>query len=315
MFIRPRRYRTIFTFLAGLGVSVALLTGGYFYYRANIAGIESELRTRIGEEVAKAFDESHPMSIVYVFSKDKQAGEIVADSDLMPAEIGVGAIPADAVLSPEAALGKAMRCNVAKNTVATASLLFSSEDYPDDLRLMEYTVVILPRKLDVGNFVDVRIMFPNGLDYIVLTKKEVIDRVNGENGQSSIIWMHMNEEEILRMSSAIVDAGMVDGSKLYAVTYVAPDIQDEAHKTYPVNNEVLELILSDPNIVEKAVETLEARIRAEFEEQMNRKLEFSGKHKVFDTGDGTVPADSASGIDSSSDKTAEVEDPGIDGRL
>lgn len=323
MFIRPRRYRMIMAFLSGLAISVALLIGGYFYYRSNLGKIESEMRVSIEDETLTAFNESHPMGIVYVFANDKKAGDIIADTDLTPAEINESAIPGDAVVSPEEALGKVMRCDIAKNTVTTESLFFTEGDYPDDLRLTEYTVMNLPQKLDVGSFIDVRIMFPNGMDYIVLSKKETIDLVKSENGQTSFLWLHINEEEILRMSSAIVDASLVEGARLYAVIYVAPDIQKEAIMTYPANSEVLGLILTNPNIVDRAIETLEIRNREAFEEQMNSDLETAGKNEVYgpvDTDalpvnavpDDTVPADV---VPDGTENQDTSESTGLDGRL
>ena len=36
----------ILAFLLGLGISVALLIGSYFYYRSNLALLESEIKTQ-----------------------------------------------------------------------------------------------------------------------------------------------------------------------------------------------------------------------------------------------------------------------------
>ncbi len=46
-----------------------------------------------------------------------------------------------------------------------------------------------------SDFVDVRIKFPTGQDYILLSKKKVEDLSNNR------VWYHMNEKEILSMSS------------------------------------------------------------------------------------------------------------------
>ena len=138
-----------------------------------------------------------------------------------------------------------MRCDITKHCRYQIADLFE-EDFPDDLRMMEYTVINLPNRLEEGSFIDVRIMFPNGLDYIILSKKKVIDHWREEGRQDSLIYLHMTEEEILRMSSAIVDASLVEGSSLYAVEYVAPDIE-KTTKTYPANLEVLELISINPS--------------------------------------------------------------------
>lgn len=281
MFIRPRRFRIILAFMLGLGISATVLIGGYFYYRSNLALLESEMKAKAMEEARQAFNEEYPMSLVYVFRQDKKAGEIIADTDLEPAEANTRIIPADAVMSVEEAVGMVMRCDITKNTVVTKAMFYSEEVFPDDLRLMEYSVISLPGNLEAGSFIDVRIMFPNGLDYIILSKKKVIDLRREENRRDDLIRLHMTEEEILRMSSAIVDASLVDGSILYALQYVAPDIQKEAARTYPANLEVLELIKTNPNIVSKAIETLEVRNRLDFEKRMDQDLILSGRRGVF----------------------------------
>ena len=281
MFIRPRRFRIILAFMLGLGISATVLIGGYFYYRSNLALLESEMKAKAMEEARQAFNEEYPMSLVYVFRQDKKAGEIIADTDLEPAEANTRIIPADAVMSVEEAVGMVMRCDITKNTVVTKAMFYSEEVFPDDLRLMEYSVISLPGNLEAGSFIDVRIMFPNGLDYIILSKKKVIDLRREENRRDDLIRLHMTEEEILRMSSAIVDASLVDGSILYGVQYVAPDIQKEAARTYPANLEVLELIKTNPNIVSKAIETLEVRNRLDFEKRMDQDLILSGRRGVF----------------------------------
>lgn len=87
----------------------------------------------------------------------------------------------------------------------------------------------------------------------MLSKKKVKDLANGT------IWYEMNEKEILTMSSAIVDAYINDAS-IYALSYVDPYVQDGAYVTYPANEKVLDLIESDPNIVEVAKQSLSADI-------------------------------------------------------
>lgn len=190
-------------------------------------------------------------------------------------------MPSDAISDISHALGKVVRCDVKANTCITSSLIYSEDEYPDDMRLTEYTVINLPEKLEPGQFIDIRIMFPNGLDYIVLSKKRVIDLAHTGDGNIGKVWLYSVEEEILRMSSAIVDASIVQGAFLYAVPYVAPDIQEAAYKTYPVNSEVYDLIAENPNIVTKAITELESRNRELFENIINNMQQNSGKKAIF----------------------------------
>jgi len=259
-----------------------VLSGLFFYwYFANEGMLAREKLEAVRREAVNEYIENNPTGLIYILASDKRAGEVLKDTDLVPAEIGIDYIPADAVTDIGQALGKVVRCDVRANTCVTSSLIYSEEDYPDDMRLTEYTVINLPEKLEPGQFIDIRIMFPNGLDYIVLSKKEVVDLVHSGDGKPGKVWFYSLEEEILRMSSAIVDAGIVQGAFLYAVPYVAPDIQQAASKTYPVNSEVFVLITENPNIVAKAVTELESRNRELFETIINNMQQNSGKKAIF----------------------------------
>ena len=69
----------------------------------------------------------------------------------------------------------------------------------------------------------------------------------------------MKEEDILSMSSAIVEAYGLVGSKLYATKYVEAGMQEPALPTYTPNAAVTAQIQSDPNIVNVASEALASR--------------------------------------------------------
>lgn len=282
MIIRPQRYRTLIGFLLGVIISVIASGTAFFFYQRNINEINKKKIQEIKEIAVEEYLQNHPVKLIYILTSDKKAGEVLTDQDLMPAEISEDIFPADAIIEPSSVTGKIVRCDISKNTALTSSMLYDEKDYPDDMRLVEYTSINIPQKLEPMEYVDVRIMFPNGLDYIVLSKKQVKDlqRQTADNPRS-IIWFHSNEEEILRMASAIVDASLVEGTTLYAVPYVAPEIQSEAVRTYPSNPEVLSLILQNPNIVEKAVTELEIRNRAMFEKQINEDYQSAGRNKVF----------------------------------
>lgn len=137
----------------------------------------------------------------------------------------------------------------------------------DDLRLQEYHFIQLTDRMRKGDRVDVRISFPNGADFVLLSGKEIADigyeAVNEEGGVKSV-WLYVTEEELLRVSSAVVDAYLNDGCEIYAVAYVSED-QKQAVVTYPVNEVVAELMEDDPNIVKRASNVVEWRRFRELE--------------------------------------------------
>ena len=78
---------------------------------------------------------------------------------------------------------------------------------------------------------------------------------------TNIFTVQANEDEIMRMASAIVDAFTTTGTRIYTTKYIESNIQEAAIPNYPVKPEVLDLINSDPNILEQAIETLNLRAR------------------------------------------------------
>lgn len=149
-------------------------------------------------------------------------------------------------------------------TVITTSFIARSDEMStdDDIRQQEYNMLVLPTDLFTGDYIDVRLQFPSGQDYIVMSKKKVtIPKINGAYS-SDIIQMNLTEGEILTMANAIVEAYKVEGSKLYVTKYTEPGIQKAATPTYVVSGEVAKLMDADPNIVQKAKVELANRYRS-----------------------------------------------------
>ncbi len=265
MYLRPKRMKTGLAFVGGLSVSIVLLAAGTWWYGTQRNQLEQAAYRQAKADVEMAWMAAHPTEPAYVFARDMMAGSTISESDLMLTDIGVDTLPSDAVLKPEALIGRVVRADVRAKMLCAGSLLYQDEEYPDDARIQEYAAIRLPSRLERNQSVDVRITFPNGLDYVVLAKKTVQDLERGEDGAVDLIWLTLQESELLRMSSAMVDAYLHPGTTLYAVTYVAPDIQKAAVCTYPANAYVQDLIRANPNIVACAVTELERANRKWFD--------------------------------------------------
>ncbi len=161
--------------------------------------------------------------------------------------------------------GKTIAISVEAGTPVLKSMLYD-EEIKKDMREEELNMILLASNLNKNQYIDLRIGFANGEDYIVLSKKKVRDI----KLESNTIWMWLDEKEILTLSSAIVDAYLHTGTKLYTVSYVAPSVQDKAINNYPVNKDVLEIIKNNPNIVLEARQGLSAEMRMQLEERINK---------------------------------------------
>ena len=147
------------------------------------------------------------------------------------------------------------------NTVITSSLVVRTDEVQtNDVRTQEYNMLVLPTELGPEDYVDVRLMLPNGQDFIVVSKKRVgIPQTSDGTYMADTITMNLAEDETISMSAAIVEAYKINGSKIYVTKYTDPAIQEKSIETFIPTQEIAELINSDPNIVTTAREALKAR--------------------------------------------------------
>ena len=141
------------------------------------------------------------------------------------------------------------------NTVLTSSLVSRTDEVTsNDLRREEYNVISLPVDLEPGEYIDVRLLLPNGQNYIVVSKKKVKIPVVDGLYVSDTIQINLTEEEIMVMSGAIVECFKTKGSKLYATRYTEAGMQEAATMTYYPSKEVQSAIQNDPNVVIKSIQ-------------------------------------------------------------
>ncbi|MGC6586212.1 SAF domain-containing protein [Paenibacillus sp. Dod16] len=243
-----------------IGAAIVLVPfagiGGFYVHNLN-----EQHKEQIAQYQTQVNQLSGSQAIVYGLTRDIKAGERIRAEDLQNVPLDASRVPVDAIVD-DSAIGKFTKIALATGTPLTQQMLYEEGITPQDLRNQEFRLIELPTKLEKNDYVDVRVKFPSGEDFIVLSKKQVQDLNSGT------VWHTMNEQEILTMSSAIVDAYLNDAS-IYSISYVEPGLQEAAKVTYPANQAVLDLIESDPNIVQKATTVLERKLRQKLEQNLN----------------------------------------------
>ena len=141
----------------------------------------------------------------------------------------------------------------ADSMVLSSMIVKAGTEIRSDERIIEYNMIVLPTQLKNGDYIDIRYMLPTSEDYIILSKKYV------EQTTATSVWIKVTEEEILTMNSAIIDAYTIKGSKIHATIYTNPGTQEAAVPTYPVNDNILNLMNSNSNIVDEAKKELVKR--------------------------------------------------------
>lgn len=249
----------------GVGAAVVLILcsiSGILYFN-HLKGKYTEQRVTVEQELIQTQQIiNEEMVKVEVVTRDISSGEPIQESDLDTRLMPRRTVAEKTVLSKDLIRGRLAKVELPMNSAITSSVIYEDEVTARDIRSQEFRLMELPSKLKKNDYVDVRIKFPSGQDYIVLSKKRV------EDLQTGTVWYRMNEKEILNISAAIVDAYIRDAT-IYALSYVEPGIQEKAYVTYPANRDVLDLMVSDPNILEKATTELERRNREKLEKALD----------------------------------------------
>ncbi len=203
---------------------------------------------------------------VYVASSDIMSGDFITEQNILKKTI-YSSQHMDVFITEEA-LGKAALIDIPTDSPITGNML-TGNAITSELRELEYDVIQIGANVAGNDTVDVRICYPDGESYVILSKK-ILRGLNSE-AASCLIWM--NEEEIHRMSAAIVDAGLYSGSKLFVTRYIEPSIQSPSIVTYTPSLTILSLLESDPNIVNRLSQKLNKEIRKALENRMAQSME------------------------------------------
>lgn len=208
----------------------------------------------------------------YALNTDVKSGQEITEAMLTKIDTYQNLVPQNYVSVEQirgVAQGKKViaKIDMYKNTLLTASTVTTEENgISNDLRKIEYNMLTLPININTGDIIDVRITFSNGQDLIVLSKKEI------KNIEGNTVTFYLTEDEILLLNSAIVESYIMTASNIYVAKYTDPGMQEKATITYMPTSEVLSLINSDSNIVEKAKNGIIERYKTDIRGQMNSAI-------------------------------------------
>lgn len=236
MFIRNRRRNTLITGCIGasivlipMSIIVCVITMKSIKMKKSLDYIHEQQARRVRTTICIAntdIDKGEKLEL-----KDIRTTYIVSDDELD--------------FSSEKMLqGKVANQAIKKDQVIASGMIHDDRGFDDDTRLHYFKGININPGIIVGSIIDIRIVFPDGEDYIVTEHKKV--QSMDENG----IQMYVSEEEILKLASALVDVKEYDGTSLYAILYAA-DYQESAVSDYPANSKVCQLGDWNPNMIER----------------------------------------------------------------
>ena len=227
--------------------------------------------------------EQYSYTSLFVLTRDVTAGEELTDDMIRVQRVqSTENLSAVQSLAKEDLLGKRLKVSLTKGAALSTDIVYEGAPVADDERRVELSQIGLPQTLKENDFVDVRIVFPNGQDYLVIGRKRVYRMIRDEEGEVLALQLRLLEEELLRYQAACVDTKTYEDTRIYAVQYTG-EYQPAAQVYYPVNQAVFRLLQWDPNITELFV--------VEEEQERRELLETELEHYLLEEPEGSKEAD------------------------
>lgn len=259
MIIRRKIKRSTKQYIVVAIICIVVMGGAAAFTAIMISEQVKERYTTLLRDAKQEIDENK--KVVYVATSDIMTGEAITSNNVECKSI-LSTQPIESFIS-EKDIGKLALIDITLGTQVLKGML-TSDEISSELREIEYTVVNINSNIISNDTVDVRISYPNGESYVVLSKKII----KGFTPETATCFFWLNEEEYLRMSAAIVDAGLYSGSRLVTTKYIEPRIQDASIVTYTPSLQILSLIENDPNIVERCSQELNKSVRKSLENRL-----------------------------------------------
>lgn len=251
--------------MIGAGITGAPLTGALIRQHNSSEHLKQQVSYYQKQE-----EESRYLT-VWTLKQDIAAGEKLTEGHFEQQQVRVQASDQIGSISDIGrVVGKNAKTALAEGTIVQEAFFYEGEVCTDDVRIKEVTSLRLPEQIKENEYVDVRISFPNGEDYIVVRHKKIQGILqDAETSQVTGIRIELTEEEILRLSAAEFDVNSYRDTALYAIQY-REDFQKAAVQNYPVNEKVFDLLQWDPNVAQELSFEDEQEKRALLEEHLEK---------------------------------------------
>lgn len=181
------------------------------------------------------------MTEVYVTTQDVKAGNAIEFDSLSTTLIPTDAIPENAITDEDELTDKLYKINLKAGSYLTSDMVMKDK-LTNNMRELDIVMDEIPIGLEPGDYVDIRISFPLGQDYIAMSHKRVL-AINGNTVKLVVI-----EHDFYRYESMKTDLAQYQSTKIYAAKYLEAGIQKRSKVYYPPNLDVIKQSILDPNM-------------------------------------------------------------------
>ena len=178
----------------------------------------------------------------FVVKQTVRAGEKITEEVLEEVDVPIK-LGLNLITNKNDIIDKYFRVSLGDGTVLTTDDIVEKK-IDNTFRYFDTVIDELPIGLRTGDYVDIRIAFPFGEDFIAISHKRV------EELNTGIMKLILSESEIYTYQSMLVDKALYEGTKIYAVEYIDAGSQAVAEVYYPLNKNLSELSSMNPNLLE-----------------------------------------------------------------
>lgn len=216
--------------------------GTYYFYRQNQNQIEQNAAlTAQNLATQQRLNAIGEMTTVYQVSRQVYSGKPCDMGSIIEVSVPVSSLGTSTITDKSMLEGKCWKINIKPGTTLSTDLLMEDADVHEKLT-RELTFTSVPVTTKVGDYVDLRIMMPNGEEYTILNHKRV------ERLFNTTITFFVSEEENMLINSAIADEAQYSGSvMIYLTKYLEPG-NDNTVAFYPVSHYVENFVKFNVNI-------------------------------------------------------------------
>jgi hypothetical protein len=231
-------------------------------------GAQFALQYKIGTDRASAFtaevarlqasiDAVGPIVECWTTTRVTRPGQTITAEDLTIQSIPESFINDTFVLDQKQLIGRLFKIALSPGTPITSDCVME-EELADSTRDVDIVGTRWPVGLVQGDYVDLRITYPYGQDYIVLSHIRVQEITD------NAFKVYLEEVNYQRYLGALVDYYLHRdaGTDLYFTKYIEPGLQDPATIYYEVPKTVLDIMRMDPNIPSTAKIEISAEVRS-----------------------------------------------------
>ena len=218
--------------------------GTFHFYTENKNQImQNQQLASQNSQIQAQLDAIGELTTVYEVSTKVYSGKEIKESDLIPVSVPQSTCDVASITDMSQLVGKFYKVDIMPGTILSSDMLMEEKSETDKIYSREITLTSIPVSTLVGDYIDIRMILPNGEEYVVLSHEQI------KRLYDTTITLHVSEEENAILNSVFADLGSYNAYVLvYATKYLEPGKDTDTVAFYPVQHEMENYILYNPNI-------------------------------------------------------------------